>query len=218
MTTLRLRKYVKRYTTLSSALETLMKLKLVLLSPSKWDDSNDAFFMDLYRNHVEAQSVVALCCTMATETYHHWKIFTQGIEGVCIEFERQPLARALNALPNVTARPVEYLKIDDLKRMTADDVERIPFVKRLGYRDEREWRVVAQCPDTTAEYRDVPIDLAHINRITLNPWMPPSLADNLRAIIKGIDGCARISVVASKLTNSREWKDAGRGVFEPGED
>jgi hypothetical protein len=74
-------KFVRRYTTLSSALDTLVQKQLVLLSPSKWDDLNNVRFLELYQSHANVGSVLALCCTLATETYHHWKVFTQGIEG-----------------------------------------------------------------------------------------------------------------------------------------
>ena len=56
MSTRPLKKFVKRYTTLSSALQTLKQEKLVLLSPSKWDDANDAYFMDLYRSNSSVPS------------------------------------------------------------------------------------------------------------------------------------------------------------------
>lgn len=110
----RLNRFVRRYTTLSSALETLGRRKLVLLRPANWDDSNDAFLIELYRNRIQAKSVLALCCAMASETYHHWRVFTQGIEGVCLELERVPLSRALNAIEDVTAGKVDYLRIKDL--------------------------------------------------------------------------------------------------------
>ena len=209
MVTTNLDKYVKRYTTLSCALETLTRKKVVLLSPSKWDDSNDVLFMDLYRDHIAAKSVLALCCTMAAETYHHWRIFTQGIEGVCIEFERESLSVALEKR-NIVARAVEYVLIRDLKRYGAQEIDRLPFVKRRGYSDEREWRAIAKCTDEIKEFLDVPINLTWINRLVLNPWMPPSLVDNLRSIIKKIDGCSSLKVESSRLTNSKAWKDAGR--------
>jgi len=191
-----------------------MKQKLVLLSPSKWDDSNDVFFMDLYRNHIDAKSVLALCCTMATETYHHWRVFTQGTEGVCIEFERVPLSRDLDSRPDLKTGAVEYLLIDELRTHGAGGIERLPFVKRRGYRDEREWRIIAKSRDQTKEFLDVPIDLAWINRVILNPWTPPSLGDNLRSIMKSIPGCSKLKIESSSLTNSKAWKAAGLSLVE----
>ena len=214
MATLRLKKFLRRYTTLSSALETLTRRKLVLLSPSKWDDSNDIFFMDLYRSHVDAQSVLALCFTMAAETYHHWKVFTQGIEGVCIEFEREPLARVVGEMPGILAGPVEYLLIREVDAHRHHDLDRLPFVKRKGYSDEREWRIISIDKGATREFLDVPVELGWISRIVLNPWMPPSLVENLRVLIKEIPGCSHLKIESSHLTNSRSWKDAGRRLVD----
>ncbi|GAA4036556.1 DUF2971 domain-containing protein [Parerythrobacter jejuensis] len=207
----RLANFVRRYTTLSSALETLKQDKLVLLSPSKWDDSNDTFLMDLYRSQVEARSVLAMCCTMARETYHHWRVFTDGIEGICIEFKRAPLEDAISGLASVRAGPVEYLKVKELRELGPDQTHRLPFIKRDGYAAEIEWRIVAEC-DEVHEFKDIAIQKEWINSITFNPWMPPSLVSNLRDIIRTIAPDANFSLRASSLTNSKQWKDAGRGL------
>lgn len=171
--------------------------------------------MDLYRNHVNAESVLALCCTMATETYHHWRVFTAGIEGVCIEFELEPLAKTVAAIENVKSGPVNYRKIDELKAMSTSDLESLPFIKRLGYKDEKEWRIVAKSNHGTKEFIDIPIELSWINRIILNPWMPPPLVTNIRGIIKSLPDCSKLSVVTTGLTNSRLWKEAGKAITAP---
>ena len=205
-------KYVRRYTTLSSALDTLAKKQLVLLSPSKWDDLNDVRFIELYRSHAEVGSVLALCCTLATETYHHWKVFTQGMEGICLEFERSLLESNLYGSPGVETRKVEYLKVGDLERLSPVDAHKLPYVKREGFSDEREWRILLTCEEHAVMAKPVPIKLSSINRILFNPWMPLALADNLREIIRSIPGCGSIKIEASRLTNSERWKSAGKAL------
>lgn len=207
-------KFVRRYTTLSSALQTLRQEKLVLLNPSSWDDSNDTFFMDMYRRKLPERAVRALCCTMAKETYHHWKVFTSGIEGICIEFAREPLESAINQRAGFSAKPVEYLQVKQLAQLSAEDLYRIPFIKREAYADEKEWRIIAECNEHP-QFVDFPIDLKWINSITFNPWMPPSLADNLREIIRSVAPGLRCPLRASSLTNSRAWKEAGRAILAP---
>lgn len=213
MATRTLDKFVRRYTTLSSALDTLVHQRLVLLSPAKWDDTNDVEFMELYRAHAEAKSVLALCCAMASETYHHWRVFTQGMEGVCIEFEKAALETAVRG-HGVVAGPVEYLRVRDLEALTSADAHRLPFVKREGYSDEREWRIVATSADEPKLTLPVTIELGSITRLVFNPWLPPALADNLRAIIRGLPGCAKLKIEASALTNSDRWKAAGKKIAQ----
>lgn len=215
MATRTLDKFVRRYTTLSSALDSLVHQRLVLLSPAKWDDTNDVEFMELYRAHAEAKSVLALCFAMASETYHHWRVFTQGMEGVCIEFEKAALETAVGAGPRLVAGPVDYLQVKQLEALTPADAHRLPFVKREGYSDEREWRIVATCFDEPKLSLPIAIDLGSITRLVLNPWMPSVLADNLRAIIRGLPGCAKLKIEASALTNSDRWKAAGKKIAKP---
>ncbi len=205
-------KYVRRYTTLSSALDTLVQQQLVLLSPSKWDDLNDVRFMELYRSFANVGSVLALCCTLATETYHHWRVFTQGMEGICLEFERRSLESKLSSVPGLEMRKVDYLKVRDLETPHPADANRLPYVKRDGFSDEREWRIVLTCPEDAVMAKPVPIELGSLNRVLLNPWMPPPLADNLRGIIRKIPGCESVRIEASRLTNSDRWQAAGKAL------
>jgi hypothetical protein len=201
--------FVRRYTTLSGALQTLQQRKITLLSPSKWDDTNDAYFMDMYRANIPASSVLAVCCTMAKETYHHWKIFTAGIDGVCIEFQRAPLEAQIEAMPGLRCGAVDYLQVGELEQLGPDDFRRLPFIKREAYRDEREWRVIAEC-DSAQEFTDLLIEIAWINSISFSPWMPPPLVDNLRRIIRPMLAGQKIPLRASSLTHSEKWKAAGR--------
>jgi hypothetical protein len=205
-------KYVRRYTTLSSALDTLVQQHLVLLSPSKWDDINDVRFMELYRSHANVGSVLALCCTLATETYHHWRVFSQGMEGVCLEFERQSLEHTLLGVPGIAMRKIDYLKVSQLEVLRPLEAHRLPYVKREGFSDEREWRIVLTCAEEAVMAKAVPMELRSINRILLNPWIPPSLAENLRGIIRQIPGCESIKIEASRLTNSERWISAGKSL------
>ena len=140
------------------------------------------------------------------------RVFTQGMEGICLEFERSLLESNLYAIPSIEMRKVDYLKVSDLEGLSPADAHRLPYVKREGFSDEREWRIVLTCDETALMAQSAPITLRSINRILLNPWMPPALADNLRGIIRNIPGCGSIKIEASRLTNSERWKSAGKAL------
>jgi hypothetical protein len=82
---------LRRYTNLASLIHILKRQTITLLNPATWDDRNDAYFMSEYRRIKQAKSVLALCFTTAPETYHHWRVFSHGGDGVCIEFDHQKL-------------------------------------------------------------------------------------------------------------------------------
>jgi hypothetical protein len=42
-----------------------------------------------YAQQRGARSVLVLCFAEACETYHHWKAFSHGEEGVCVEFDKE---------------------------------------------------------------------------------------------------------------------------------
>jgi hypothetical protein len=207
-----LNKFVRRYTTMSSALQILKQKKIVLLNPTKWDDSNDVYFMDLYKEKSSSKSVLALCFTMAFETYHHWKVFSPGLEGVCIEFHREPLENSINQKPQFRSGPVQYLRVKDLKALSSSDYHHLPFIKRVGYSDEKEWRIIAETHEDI-EFMNFDIEIGWISGITFNPWISQPLADNLRKVIKQVCPELRAPLRSSTLTNSKQWQDAGKSLL-----
>ena len=80
---------LRRYTNLASAIHMLDRKVITLLSPAYWDDRNDAYVLNKERS--TAKSVLALCFAETFETYHHWRVFASGRDGVCIEFDKQKL-------------------------------------------------------------------------------------------------------------------------------
>lgn len=205
-----LSEYVKRYTKLEHAVAALKSKKLVLPNPSKWDDSNDQEFVKLYKRYIAAKSVYAMCCTMSPERYHHWRIFTDKdvADGVCIEFKRLPLQQALNRMKGMRAEPVRYVSLKEM-RNERHQPEELPFIKRSGYRDEREWRVLATSPKLQRAMLEIPFEVEWVHRIILNPWMTETDRERARRTLTPlIRKPARVT--ATFLTNSAEWKNLGK--------
>lgn len=209
-----LREYVKRYTKLEHAVATLRNKKLVLPNPSSWDDSNDQEFVKLYRRHISAKSVYAMCCTMSAERYHHWRTFTDkdAATGVCIEFKRRPLQAALNSLRNVRAEPVKYVTLKELRKSDRYRPEDLPFIKRVGYSDEREWRILVTSPEPQGALTEIPFSLDWVNRIILNPWIEKPERDAVRRSLKPLIK-SETGISATFLRNSAEWKELGKRLI-----
>jgi hypothetical protein len=85
-----------RYTNLAATLHMLRTRNITLLNPATWDDTNDSYFMSEYKRLKNAKSVLALCFAESEESYHHWRIFSSGGDGVRIEFDKPALLGALN--------------------------------------------------------------------------------------------------------------------------
>jgi hypothetical protein len=185
----------------------------VLRNPAHWDDTNDSYFLELYKAEMGARSIVAACFTRATETYHHWRVFTPASEGICIEIDRAQLTASLKNSDHCAVGAVEYLLVRELAEFQRKDLPRLPFVKRVGYKDEREWRIISLLDDATAVALPISLEPAWIRRIILNPWIHSSLSDNLREMVRKIEGCSDLSIEISQLTNSKRWKSAGKKVL-----
>lgn len=169
--------------------------------------------MSLYKEKRELGGLYGLCAATCSETYHHWRVFTGTADGACLELRRQPLEAMLTQLEGVRFGEVDYLHLDKAEELTPKDVERLRFVKRLGFTAEAEYRITAETaePQLPALSIDLPLEL--IGRVELNPWLPSSLAESVTKTLKGLPGCAKLPIRRSRLIDSDRWKKAGDRVI-----
>ena len=203
-----MRTFLRRYTDLPFLFDYLRTKELALLSPKSWDDKNDSYFVEQYAKAKGFQSTYALCLAEAPETYHHWKVFTSGSSGVCMEFNKVALISHALKVPGLRAESVAYSTIKDL-RVSKPKADQLPFLKRIAFGDEAEFRLfVARDEPFTAPIRfNVPA--AVVNRIVLSPWVPKSVSDQVKETIKEIKGCKSLRVFRSTLVENEGWKQLG---------
>jgi hypothetical protein len=198
---------LRRYTGVPALLALLQNKELTLLSPSLWEDRNDAFYMSHYKSRKQLKTLLALCFTENDETSHHWRVFTQGSEGVCIHFKKKALLAALPVGKSILAKKVAYRMIKDLSALPPT-VDELPFLKRYPYSDEREFRLIYEDPRNEIETKSFAIPIECIDRVMLNPWLASPLADAVKAAIKSIRGCAALKVYQTTLLENETWKKA----------
>ncbi len=197
------KKYLRRYTSLFSLLDILENKRITFLNPENWDDKNDYYFINKYRDKSNYKSVLVLCFTERGERYHHWKVFTEGSSGVCIVFKRDELIKQLSYDENIIYGSVKYKKIKELENDI--NIEEIPFIKRIQFKDEKEFRIIYKAKYEDIKYKHFNIDYECIEKIVLNPWLPDKLIQTLRKIIKKI-GDKSIKVHKTTLINNEKWK------------
>ena len=86
---------LRRFTNLAATIHMLRTRTITLLDPGTWDDKNDAFFMAQYKRQKDLKALLALCFADCPETYHHWRVFSHGADGVRVEFDKALLLRGL---------------------------------------------------------------------------------------------------------------------------
>lgn len=206
------RVYLRRYTSISAVIDILCRKELPLLDPQTWDDRNDRYFMDLYKDKKKLGGLYGLCTAQCAETYHHWRVFTGNADGACIQIRRSKFERALSELEGVRYGEVEYLMLDEAERLKGIDVDRLPFIKRVGFKAEEEYRVVAETSENQKPAISIEFPVSMIESIHLNPWLPRSIAQSVKDTILSLPGCSKIRVSKSVLIESGRWKSAGDRV------
>lgn len=208
----KLRNYIRRYTSISAVIDVLRREALPLLDPQSWDDRNDRYFMALYKERLGLGGLYGACAAQCSETYHHWRVFTGTADGACIEIKRAPFEEALAKLEGVRFGEVDYLLLEDVEQLTGADLARLPFVKRAGFAPEEEYRIIAETAEPQKPAISVTLPIEWINKIYLNPWLPQSIADSVKATLRELPGCKQLIVQKSHLIDSGRWKTAGDKV------
>src|SRR6202007_2884813 len=139
---------------------------------------------ETFKTFYGLETLLALCLTSREETYHHWKVFTDKNNGVCIKFRRDQFEATMRA-SNVHVREMTYLTIDELdpSKYRAED---LPFLKRYGFGDEGEFRAVFASKENVKGPKRIKIDLGMIDSISMNPWMHRSVFDSVKRTIESL--------------------------------
>jgi hypothetical protein len=200
--------FLRRYTSLPIALDVLVQKRITLLSPEIWEDRNDAYFLERYREKMKLQSVLAICFSRHRETFHHWRVFSSGASGVCIEFGNRLLQSIQNKQGyrhgNVEYHRIKDFWINDVRK--EPEVDKWPFLKREQFKDEREYRIIFETKTESVRAHSITISLASIRKVTLSPWLPQDVATSVVGIIGSIPGCAGLKVSRSSLLDNAGWR------------
>jgi len=198
--------FLNRYTDLPALIHILRSKRITLLNPQTWDDRNDSFFMSEYKARSKAKTLLALCFTERRETYHHWRVFSHGSNGVCIEFDKRKLLTAFKADARIKYGSVEYATLARMKSRPIK-LEELPFLKRYAFMDEGEFRIIYSDAAKEIQFLECDIELSWIKKISLSPWMPKALFEASKSTLKEIPGCAKLVIASSTLIDNEKWKD-----------
>jgi len=199
--------FLNRYTSLPIFVDIIDKQAITLLSPKTWEDRNDSFYLEEYQNRKALKTLLALCFSTKSETFHHWKIFAGESAGVCIQFDKDKLLGGLRESDGFRSRAVDYKLIREVKS-PAPKIEDWPFLKRKPFKDEGEFRITYERHDVCEKTKQVPIKTDFILSVTLCPWLPESVANSVKKMIKSLPGCNRLRVSRSTLLETANWKAA----------
>lgn len=193
---------LNRYTTLPVLLDLLKRKRLVLLDPKTWDDRNDSGVMAEYKRRKRVNRVLALCFSKGDETIHHWKAFSDGISGCCVEFDGIRLQKLFNKA-GLRHGPVQYRKLKDVTAASVV-VDQMPFTKRWPYRCEEEYRVIREDDESASEF-ELEVDLHLINKVTISQKMPRPVYETIKAYLRAASSNPEKKISHSTLYENQIW-------------
>lgn len=204
-------KTYRRYTNLAAAIHLLQTNEITLISPEKWDDGNDRHFMGVYKDRMKLQTLLAICLAKDSDTYAHWKVFSPNSDGVCLVLNKQLLLRSFDGVPGIRHDEVEYREIRDLQ-INPPLLNKLPFIKRIPYRPEGEFRVLYESKDEIVKAKAFALPEGCVEAVVLSPWMPEPLIEAVKKTLKSIEGCVNIRMYQSTLTRNELWANISESV------
>lgn len=210
-------KYLCRYTSLPFLLDILRKKRLTFVDPNNWEDKNDSYFIELYKEKSGMKSVLALCFveyeSKDAEKYHHWKVYSGSTSGVCIQFKGDKLISYIDSVPGIIHNTVTYKTVKELRTICQETSwKELPFIKRKAYNGEVEFRIIYNIQSEELKSKPLPIELDLISRITLNPWIHKPDNESVFKVIREIKGCEKIILSNTTLLDFGKWKKIGENI------
>ena len=93
--------------------------------------------------------------------------------------------------------------------------EDLPFLKRYPFQHEKEFRIIYESRTVKASTLDIAVPLSSIDRVTLSPWIHPTLSSRVKQMLSSIEGCRVLKIVRSTLIGNEEWKRLGEAAVQP---
>jgi hypothetical protein len=196
---------LNRYTTLPFLIDILRNQRLTLVSPKSWEDRNDSLFLRKYRESNNLKTVLALCFSTCSETFHHWKVFSNGPAGVCIQFDPSKLLPSFQRIDGVLFQKVEYRWVKEMKGEGKPHISLWPFLKRKCFKDESEFRIIFQSKTERLKAKPFNFDLRAIKKVTLSPWLAADIGNTVIDMLEDIPGCNHITFHNSSLLEHSLW-------------
>jgi len=188
----------------------LKNREIALTDPSKWEDKNDIFLIEKYKQEKRIKSLFAICFLRAPETYHHWKIYA-GECGACIEFDKRKMVNLFKADKFCEIKKVRYWSattINDKIKTHEIDIELLPYIKRPPYRGEEEIRgIFIKNEKFKEKIYKLKFQTDCINKITISPWVSDAAYNEIKKSIIGYGYDGKI-INHSKLLNADFWQNS----------
>jgi len=204
------KEFLRRYMELKYVLPLLKSGRIEFLAPNKWDDTNDSHFLEAYRQKKKLKSLLAVCFTSVSERIHHWERFGRkgknGSEAICVEFNKATLLAAFSGNPHIRSGEVKYWRLDDLEK-ALPSASKWPFVKRLPYCDEHEFRIIYEDAKRGWPLKALPISIDSIKNVIVGPYATDARRDEIKAMLVSVTrSIGAIEITKTTVLSNKRWK------------
>jgi hypothetical protein len=115
------------------------------------------------------------------------------------------LVEALSTHQGLRSDFVDYRTIDNLAE-NQPAIRDLPFVKRIAFKDEMEYRIIYGSKEEKFTKRDFSFPRSAIEKVTLSPWIAPDLAESAKTVLRSLSKWKDLQISRSSLIDNEKWK------------
>jgi hypothetical protein len=147
---------------------------------------------------------------MAYDTVWHWEGYAAS--GCLIDFNADSLLDVVSHVKGVQHKPVQYKSIEDVQKEIKSGgikLDDIPFLKRIPYRFEKEYRIIweGKITKNSPDVKEIPISLDIIQNITISQNLAAPQYETIKDMIEKM-GIPHDRIHQTTLYRNPHWLGA----------
>ncbi len=113
----------------------------------------------------------------------------------------------LSNVEEVRSGIVKYETLKTIRSVSTFPIDDLPFLKRVGFADEREFRIVYTSKKQGVDYPRLPFEYDAINSIFVGPWLHKDYFEDVKQALHQAGLPEKTKVTQSTLIGNRIWQD-----------
>lgn len=197
---------LKHYTSVSTLYKILVK-GFMFQNGESWDDDNDRYTLQIYRDYISPQNVLALCFCDGAGNAYHWTALGKidpndpYSEIKCsIVLNKDTFLKYIDSIDGMSHQEMMYCKNN---KVAEHQIEDLPYLKRNEFSIEKEYRVIYKGDKSEFFLPDI---IPYIDKIVIGLCMEEKF-DEIKQHLTAKFHIDETKITQNLLKGSKDWND-----------
>lgn len=198
---------LKHYTSVSTLCKILAK-GFKFQNGESWDDENDKYTLQKYREYIYPQNVLVLCFCDGAGNVYHWTALGKTDSDndsdsqikCSIVLNKDKFLKYVDSIEGMSHHEMKYCRNDEIQGHRIED---LPYLKRNEFSIEKEYRVIYKGGKSEFFLSDI---ISYIDKIVIGLCTKAEF-DEIKQHITTTFHIDEAKITQNLLKGSKEWND-----------